>query len=392
MKKLVLAFLLPLALEACKKPAPEITPQDDNDPEITVLTAPTGVMLEKTGSSSLTFKWDVTTQNGAQYELHLYKTPYQEGNPVATKTLNRGLDSWTFSGLTPDTGYLFRIRCIAEGAEASPWVDLTSSTQAEAKTWTFKVMSFNVRLITSEDDPNNNWDVRKVAFPAMLKAEKPLVMGVQEAKAAQVSYIASNATDYAYYGIGRDAQTGTTGEMMAIFYDKNQLTLGDHGTFWLSETPDKCSLGWDAACRRTATWCVFTHKASGKKFIHINTHLDHKGTKAREEGLKLIIQRLAVINPSGLPSILTGDFNVTPSSSCLTPLIGVMNDARLTAAVTDNSPTYNGYSSSGGKIIDYIWHKGFNRILSYRVVKEKFQDIPFISDHYPITAELEIVE
>ena len=52
--------------------------------------------------------------------------------------------------------------------------------------------------------------------------------------------------------------------MMAIYYRDADFELEKSGTFWLSETPDQVSMGWDAACKRTCTW-VLLRKADGRR-------------------------------------------------------------------------------------------------------------------------------
>ena len=386
-EKLLTGLLLFLAVTACKKPVNDLPSPEEYDPSKPTLEAPKGFVLDKTESNALTFKWETSTQTGVLYDLQLFKGGVEEGKALEEKFLSRGVDNWTFNNLEAGTLYVARIRTKSTGSNPSAWVEASGTTGAEPLKWIIKVMSFNIRMITSETDPTNNWDNRKVAIPAMIADKKPLIMGLQEAVATQISYLNTNLKDYASYGLGRDKQDGSAGERMSIYYNKRELTMGDHGTFWLSQTPDQCSYGWDAACRRTATWAVFTHNASGKKFVHVNTHLDHKGETARVEGLKLIIQKMSTINPDNLPCILTGDFNVGPSDACLTPLEAYMTNARISAPTSDNSGTYNGWGSSG-KIIDYIWYKGFDGILSYSVVKDKYNNVPFISDHYPIMAEI----
>ena len=75
---------------------------------------------------------------------------------------------------------------------------------------------------------------------------------------------------------------------MAIFWRTAELELLDKGTFWLSETPDQVSKGWDASYRRTCTWAGFRHRKSGQTCYFFNTHLDNDGKVAREESIKLL--------------------------------------------------------------------------------------------------------
>ena len=152
------------------------------------------------------------------------------------------------------------------------------ATSCAEKTNDIKVISYNVRF--SGGDGENHWDLRKHASINMINDEKPTVFGVQEAKADQIAYLKENLPQYGYIGVGReDGKDG--GEHMSIFYLKDQVELLDGGTFWLSETPDVPSKGWDAACKRSCTWTKLKMKDTGKEFAYINTHLDHVGKVAQ---------------------------------------------------------------------------------------------------------------
>lgn len=247
------------------------------------------------------------------------------------------------------------------------------------------VMSYNVRYANSGDG-SNAWDNRKGATIDMLSTLKPDVFGVQEAVASQVNYIKENSKIYNCVGVGRDDGV-SAGEHMSVFWNTETIEMLDWGTFWLSQTPDKPSRGWDAACNRTATWTLMKDKRHNKQFYFINTHLDHKGVLAQENGLKLIIDRLITMNRTGLPMVLTGDFNVKPDNVILAELDQIMSSTRKVASSTDNSSTYNGFGS-GSSIIDYIYMSGFQYALLYRTVNQKFGNVPYISDHYPVMSSL----
>ena len=249
-----------------------------------------------------------------------------------------------------------------------------------------KVISFNMRTGGADNGTQNAWGARREGIPAMMAKENPTVMGVQEALSYQLTFVTENVPGYEYYGVGRD-DGRSTGETMAIFYKTDVVELGDHGTFWLSETPDEVSYGWDAAYRRTATWAFFTVKATGKKFFYINTHLDNEGSEAREQSMRLICDKLAELNPDGYPSILTADFNSTTDNAIFDPLKMVMHDARTDAAVTDQFGTYNGWGTTTSTI-DHIFYSDFTP-LEYHTIMDRWNGVQYISDHYPISALLE---
>lgn len=247
------------------------------------------------------------------------------------------------------------------------------------------VMSYNIRYGSAEDGPNS-WDIRKPATVSMIKDQAPDVMGVQEAFSFQIEYITENCPDYGFVGISRldpkDAETP------AIFYDRTSVELLDWGNFWLSETPDRVSFGWDAACERNATWALMRHRKTGKKFYFVNTHLDHVGKTARAEGLKTVLAKIGEMNGKGLPVVLTGDFNTSADDPSLDVLDGKMHDARYSASgSTDALNTYNGWGNSS-TAIDYIFFDGFRKCMAYKTIQKEYDGVEFISDHYPIRAEL----
>lgn len=248
------------------------------------------------------------------------------------------------------------------------------------------VMSYNIRN-GEANDGTNSWQFRAPATAEMIMDQMPDVFGVQEAYLYQVKFIEEFCRGYKSVGVGRD-DGKKKGEYMSIFYNKKKIKLLKWGTFWLSETPDKPSRGWDAACYRTATWALLRDKASGKEFFFVNTHLDHVGWDARREGLALIVNRIASINPKGLPMVLTGDFNMTPEREEFSPLKGKMESARDVAAVTDRLATFHAWGKEDKSIIDYIFISGFSSCLKYETVRKEYSGRKFVSDHYPIVAQI----
>ena len=116
------------------------------------------------------------------------------------------------------------------------------------------VISYNMRYGTAEDGVNA-WEFRKPATIKMIKKHKPDILGVQEALDFQLAFILENCTNYEAVGVGRiDGKHG--GEHASIMYNKRKIELLEWGNFWLSSTPDIPSIGWDAACTRTATWAL----------------------------------------------------------------------------------------------------------------------------------------
>lgn len=252
-----------------------------------------------------------------------------------------------------------------------------------------KVMSFNVRLKTSEKNEENNWDVRKYAVTDIIYKENPTVFGVQEALLEQLAYIRSQSPDYEDVGVGRD-DGQNAGEHMNIFYNTKRVKLESWGRFWLSDTPDKPSYGWGEAYRRLAVWALFTNLATSEKFFYMNTH-GPLNPDANYYALQLIARQLSVLNPDGCPAILTGDFNITADNTNFAAIRKLMKNANEIGDdpknLRDTQNTYNGWGGGSG-IIDFIWYSDFNSVKSYRVVTDVYRKIRYPSDHYPIVATL----
>lgn len=253
------------------------------------------------------------------------------------------------------------------------------------------VMSYNIRsdIDGKLSDGEDSWCYRQDASYALFKEFAPDVCGMQEVRPHQRYDMEMNCPGYVFIGVGRDDGLNK-GEHMLIAFRKKAVKLLDWGTYWLSETPDVPSKGWDAAYPRTATWAKFKHIASGREFFFVNTHLDNKGAEAKRNGLALIVNKIADMNPDNIPMILTGDFNMTPADEKMDDLKKVMTSARDGAEDSDTAYSFNDFGRSDHLwILDYIYYNGFTACKSFKVINKQFGKIPYISDHYPIQAVFE---
>ncbi len=246
--------------------------------------------------------------------------------------------------------------------------------------FTFSIMSFNLRFDTVEDG-ENQWDNRKEACLDLLRDKAPNIFGIQEGLHSQVTFLEDNLTDYDYVGVGRD-DGHSAGEYSAIYYQRLRFELLEAGNFWLSETPDEPSLGWDANNIRIVSWAALKDREFNENVYVFNTHFDHKGKTAREESAKLIVEKMAEIVPSGAKVFLIGDFNVLSGNSALKPILEQYEDAREYSA-KNQSKSYNGWGRWYlNRDIDYVFYRNAEA-MSFQTVAEDY-GVPFISDHYPI--------
>ena len=253
-----------------------------------------------------------------------------------------------------------------------------------------KLMTYNIRLDV-ESDGENKWSNRKDYFTSQIQFYEPDIFGVQESKPNQVLDIASALPAYDYIGVGRDGIG--QGESSNIYYKKNRFQLLQNSTFWLSETPDTISKGWDAAFNRVCTYALFKDLKTKKTFWVFNTHLDHKGELARTNGIQLILSKIASVNTKKYPVIFMGDFNSNPTENRILSLKKEMIDARDVSEEKPFGPsgTFNGFKHNEAvtECIDYIFiskNSNFN-VKKYAVLSDS-KNLRYPSDHLPVYIEI----
>ena len=262
-----------------------------------------------------------------------------------------------------------------------------------ANSQTIDVITYNIRYDNPNDKPNN-WDNRKAFLISQLQFYAPDVFGTQEGLVHQLKDIDEGLEDYTYVGIGRD-YGDDRGEFSALFYNTKKLKVLKQSTFWLSETPDVPSKGWDAALPRICTYGLFENKADGSKFMVFNTHFDHVGVTARAESSKLILKKMKELNPDGLPVILTGDFNLESDSSGVQVILGEMTDTHVAMGKNAFGPdgTFNGFEFNKPveRRIDYIFVSPNNVEVLKSAILSDSKDCRYPSDHLPVFARLKFV-
>ena len=280
------------------------------------------------------------------------------------------------------------------------------------------VGSYNIRLKLSDDSVRGDvWTKRCQVICDQVNFMSPDIFGTQEVLHSQLLDMLPRLDGYDYIGVARD-DGKTAGEYAAIFYKRDRLRLLDYGNFWLSETPDRPGLGWDAACVRICTWGKFAKQTAtnDEAFYFFNLHMDHVGVVARREAAKLIVSKIRDI-AKGATVIVTGDFNVDQNDEIYSIFTdsGLLRDsyqeARLRFA---ENGTFNSFDTDlyTDSRIDHIFVSPAIRVESYGVLTNSYwvpdnesatllkghdapQQIDFSryarrqpSDHYPVFVKL----
>lgn len=253
-----------------------------------------------------------------------------------------------------------------------------------------KSISYNIRW-NNPDDGEDNWEHRKEALGSFLSEEKADFIGLQEALYGQLKFLDDFLEDHKYLGVGRDDGL-LEGEFSPLLYDSSRWNVIEYKYFWLSETPDSVSMGWDAVCNRVVTYGLFENKMDKNQVAVFNTHFDHRGEIARTKSIGLInnwVNELA----NGKPTILMGDFNLIPTDPNYNLLTENLNDSRVKAhnISEDHNGTFNGFELKGEfeRRIDYIFVSNNFRVDHYATYDLRING-RHMSDHFPVIVNLSI--
>jgi len=254
-----------------------------------------------------------------------------------------------------------------------------------------KIMTYNIRLDIASDG-ENAWPNRKDYFTSQIQFYSPDIFGVQEATPNQVTDIALALPNYNKFGVGREGDG--KGEACTIYYKKDRFQVQQSNTFWLSETPDVISKGWDAAYNRICTYGLFRDLKTKKSFWVFNLHLDHVGNEARVKGVQLVLSKITAINSKKYPVFLMGDFNSEPNTPQILEVKKVMEDTRDVSIEKPFGPsgTFNDFKHDKPVtlLIDYIFvSKNSGLKIRKHAVLSDSKDLKYPSDHLPVLIEID---
>ncbi len=213
-----------------------------------------------------------------------------------------------------------------------------------------RLMSYNIRFITPVDKGEFAWESRKEANIAMFKDVNPDVFGLQETMWGISEYLFDNLPEYEHYLVYRDPEGGKDGRCQIIFWKKNKYDLLDKGMFYLSDTPYRCSLSWDASQARFTLYVKLRDRKTGDEFWYFDTHLDHRGPLAKQNGVKLNVEKMKELVGEDAVVFISGDMNIQREKSngdWLNPYFEWMSWARSEARKTCDRYTFNGFAYEG---------------------------------------------
>lgn len=293
-----------------------------------------------------------------------------------------------------------------------------------------RVLSHNIRYATNAPfKGEEKWDIRKtglineLCYNTAHCAESLICL--QEVLHQQLvdilAGLSRNSRTWKYVGVGRD-DGSTAGEYSPIIYSPTVWELKMEKTKWLSETPDRPSKGWDAACKRILTIAVFQHRSTRRMLTVMNTHLDHQGSRSRLEAAKIILREIRQFTAQysrgkSPPILVAGDFNSEPDQEAyreMTSRHSPMVDVHVMVPESQrygHSNTFTGFdpqterptridfifvnkdtadSEGGSELKDDAAGKAW-LIEGYAVLPNRFEDGMYNSDHRVVVGDLAIV-
>lgn len=171
------------------------------------------------------------------------------------------------------------------------------------------VMSYNIRrrMPTLYPVMADRWSHRRPILKQLLDDELPALLGVQEALPEQANFV-RHALGDRYRSVGHGREKNGRGEGCPIFYDRERVRLLDWTQTALSDTPDvEGSTTWGNRTPRMIVDATFADVATDIRFHFVNTHFDNRSRVSR---IRSAARLRSVVTVSGLPAIVTGDFNV----------------------------------------------------------------------------------
>lgn len=249
-----------------------------------------------------------------------------------------------------------------------------------------KIVSFNIRCC---DDPNgNSIPERGPRLQRVIAPYAPDIIGFQEYTPEWEPLIREYyGRDYEIFNQYRS--TSEELESAPLLWRRDKFLPVTTGYFWLSDTPEQESKGWDEKydCYRMCQYAILKHRQTGEEFTVMNTHFGF-GDQCQTDSARLLHSYRRKISHN--PTFVLGDFNMRPDSAGYAVMTRHFTDVNAVTA-RDLRTTYHGYRPETVKLshIDYCFAGEGVECVSYKIITE-LSDGGFPSDHYGLYVQLRV--
>ncbi len=245
------------------------------------------------------------------------------------------------------------------------------------------LLSFNIRINVAIDG-KHAWDYRKNDVFHFLAQKKYDVIGFQEPSPMMYQELQEQLKDYDSFGVPRSEG----GEYTPILIKKGMFEVVKSDTIWLTDTPYIESKIEGSHFPRIATYVVI--KLSPNRFLTlINTHLDYGNDQIIFNQIEFLYRMIKVLEIKYRTEIiLMGDFNAYPNT------IGIQFlSSKYNQVYQDHKNiglTFHAFSNQEeGLPIDYIFFSNRIELKNFEIIHHQ-EKVKYLSDHYPIYANLKI--
>lgn len=248
------------------------------------------------------------------------------------------------------------------------------------------IISFNIRCC--DDENGYSIEERAPRLSTVISYYDADVIGFQEYRPAWEEHINKYFGDR--YEIFNKYRSETIDiESSPILWRKDKFECVKTGYFWLSDTPEIESRGWDEVynCFRMCVYVILLDKKSNKYFTFMNTHFGF-GDKGQIKSVKLIEEYSKKI--SSYPTFIVGDFNMKPDSPAYALMSEIFTDVNA-VTTKDMRATYHGYNPEKflAEHIDYCFINEAIKPVKQNIIDDVVDGM-FPSDHYGLYIELEL--
>lgn len=250
-----------------------------------------------------------------------------------------------------------------------------------------KVISFNIR--NCDDPDGHSIKERADRLEKVLLKYNGDVIGFQEYQPQWEPYIEKS------FGSKYDMFNKYRGdnESSPILWNKEKFDCEKTGYFWLSDTPEEQSKGWDEVydCYRICVYVILKDKETGKRFNFMNTHYGF-GDDGQIKSSRLIKEYSLKIQSENdvNHTILVGDFNMNPKKPGYSEMIKGFTDMN-TVTANDLRDTFHGYTPEEFKDahIDFCFVNENVKPLNQKIIDD-IVDGKFPSDHFGLYVDIDI--
>ena len=252
----------------------------------------------------------------------------------------------------------------------------------------FNIVTFNIRY-RYRGDGINSFINRAGMIYDKIKKEMPDIIAFQEMVPESLEFMQRVFPEYIITGHGRTTNYSSEGVFTAI--KTSTLQLVGNEVLWIGPDPymPESKFEGQSPCPRTLNITTVRRKADGKMIRIFNVHLDERTASVRAMGMKMVLDTVKSMNEKyPMEFVILGDFNAKESEETISLCEAFPGMKDVTKGLTY---TFHDFGKQKESKIDYIYlSEGLFADFEKLNVWDDEENGIFLSDHYPLCAELKL--